>query len=225
MMDCDRARTDMPLFVGEALSREECRAMLNHMEGCPRCRQEMEELGRVWKMLDRWEVEEPSPRVKSRLMATVRAELQDSRVGWWIDLLRSFVFPTVAGAIGLSLIIYLLFPYGRVINLCEASILNGGLLSLFPRGLIYFVLGLLYGLAPISISGIYFSRWVKEKRMIKGLEAGAISAGFLVPFFVVQCPEFTFGLVFMIAWGMVGGLLLGATGSLWLSRRARMEAS
>ncbi len=224
-MGCENIRTNIPLLLAEELSPDECNQLLNHMEGCTQCRQAMEELGKTWKLMDRWKIEEPSPRVKSRLMAAARIELQGVHVPWWENLRRSFIFPTVVGALGLSLIIYLIFPYDRVINLCETNILNGGLLAFFPKGLVYFVLGLLYGLVPLSISGISFSKCVGENPMIEGLRAGSIFAAFLVPFFIVQCPEFASGLIFIMALGIIAGSLSGVTGTLWVLSRVRMGAS
>ncbi len=162
--------------------------------------------------------------VKSRLMVAVREELQGVHIPWWASLRISFIFQLVLGALGLSMIIYLLFPYDKIINLCETNILKGGLLAFFPKGLIYFILGLLYGLVPISISGICFSKNMGENPLTKGLVAGAIFATFLVPFFIVQCPEFASGLIFIMALGIIAGSLSGGTGIFWVLNRIRMEA-
>lgn len=158
-------------------------------------------------------------------MVAVRKELQVGHVPWWASLRRSLILQTVAGALGLSIVIYLIFPYDKVINLCETNILNGGLLAFFPKGLIFFVIGLLYGLVPISISGICFSKSAKGNPMIKGLGAGAIFAAFLVPFFIVQCPEFASGSILIMTLGMIVGSLSGGTGTLWVLNSVRMEAS
>lgn len=125
---------------------------------------------------------------------------------------------------GLAMIIYVISPSGKAIDLCEANILKGGLLVFFPRGLIYFVLGLLYGLVPIAIAGISLSKWVKVNSMTEALKAGSIFAAFLVPFFIVQCPEFAFGLIFFMALGITAGSVSGVTASLWLLNRLRVEA-
>lgn len=224
-MGCDNIRTNIPLLLAEELSPDECHKLLNHMEGCIGCRQEMEELRKAWELMDHWSIEEPSPGVKYRLMAAARVELQGVHVPWWANLWRSFIFPTVVGALGLSMIIYLLFPYDKVISLCETNILNGGLLASLPKGLVYFVLGLLYGLVPLSISGIFFSKCAGENPMARGLGAGSIFAAFLVPFFIVQCPEFASGLISIMALGIIAGSLSGITGTLWVLSRVRMEVS
>ncbi len=225
IMGCENMRTNIPLLLAEELSPDENCRLLDHVEGCTRCRQEMEELGKAWRLMDRWKIEEPSPRVRSSLMAAAREELKDIRVPWWATLLRSFTFQTVVGALGLSIIIYLIFPYDKIIDLCETNILKGGLLAFFPKGLIYFFLGLLYGIVPLSISGVCFSKCTEENPKIKGLRAGAIFAAFLVPFFIVQCPEFASGLIFIMTLGIIVGSLSGVTGTLWVLSRWRMEAS
>jgi hypothetical protein len=123
------------------------------------------------------------------------------------------------------MIIYLIFPYDRIINLCETLILKSAFFAYFPKGLIYFALGLLYGLVPISISGICFSGRAAQKPLVKGLGVGVIFAAFLIPFFVVQCPQFASGLVFVMALGIITGALSGGTGTLYLLSKMRTEAS
>ncbi len=221
-MSCEDIKTNIPSLLGKELSSDECHRMLRHMQGCTPCRNEMEELEKTWKVLDRWKIEEPSAMVKSRLMAAVREELQSVHTPWWARFRRSLIFQKVLGALGLSMIIYLIFPYDKIINLCETNILNGGLLAFFPNSLIYFVLGLLYGLVPISISEIYFSKNVEENPLIKGLSAGSLFVAFLVLFFIVRCPEFASGLIFIMALGMIAGSLSGSTGTLWVLSRMRM---
>lgn len=91
--------------------------------------------------------------------------------------------------------------------------------------LIYFVLGVLYGLVPIAISGICFSGRIEDNPLIKGLGIGALFAAFLIPFFIVQCPQFEAGLIFIMALGIIAGALSGGTGTLWVLSRVRMEKS
>ncbi len=123
------------------------------------------------------------------------------------------------------MIIYLIFPYDRIINLCETLILKSAFFVFLPKGLIYFALGLLYGLVPISISGICFSGRTAEKPLVRGLGVGVIFAAFLIPFFIVQCPQFASGLIFIMALGIIAGALSGATGTLYLLSKMRTEAS
>jgi hypothetical protein len=47
----------------------------------------------------------------------------------------------------------------------------------------------------------------------------------LIPFFVVQCPQFASGLVFVMALGIITGALSGGTGTLYLLSKMRTEAS
>jgi len=222
-MDCEKIKTYIPGLLTGELASDENKELLKHMEGCTQCRQEMEELEETWRILGRWEIDKPSATVKPRLMATVREELRSVHVPWWASVPRSFIFQTVVGAMGLSLIIFLLFPYDTIIDACETNILNAGFLATFPRALIYFVFGLIYGLVPIFISGIYFSKKAEEKPLINGLGAGIIFAAFQVPFFIVQCPEFATGLVFTMGLGIVAGALSGGTGTLWAFNKVRLR--
>jgi hypothetical protein len=224
-MKCESIKTNIPSLLVEDISPNERVEILRHLEGCTRCSREMEELEETWKLMDQWKIVEPSASMKSRLMAVAREEVEAVHVTWWSTLRRSFIFRTVLGALGLSIIIYFIFPYDNAIELCETNILNGGLLAFFPKELIYFLLGLLYGMIPVSISGICFSKGVEGIPMFKGLGAGAIFATFLVPFFILRCPEFAFGLIFMMALGIIVGSLSGGLGTLWVLSRVRMMES
>jgi hypothetical protein len=156
-------------------------------------------------------------------MASVREELESFKIAWWLSLARSFIFQTVLGALGFSLIIYLALPYNKIINLCETLIINEAFLALIPKGMIYFFLGLFYGLVPISISSVCFQKPSKKNQTIMGLGASVVFAAFLVPFFILQCPDFEVGLIFIMALGIVSGSLSGATGTIWILNRARVE--
>jgi hypothetical protein len=50
-----------------------------------------------------------------------------------------------------------------------------------------------------------------------------VSSAFLVPFFILQCPGFEVGLIFIMALGIVSGSLSGAMGTIWILNRARVE--
>jgi hypothetical protein len=224
-MECESIKINIPLFLGERLSSDERREIAHHIEACARCRQEMMELERTWNLMDRWEIEEPSAMIKSGLMTAVRKELQEVQIPWWVSFKRSSIFQTVLGALGFSLITFLIIPYDQAIELCETNISNAGLLAFFPKGLIYFVLGLLYGLIPVSISGICFLKSAEENPLIKGLGIGSIFAAFLVPFFIMQCPEFASGLIFIMALGIIVGSLSGGMGTLWVFSSVSMRIS
>lgn len=223
--DCENIKTNIPSLLADELSRDESDRMLRHMEECAQCRNEMAELEKTWKLMDQWKIEGPSAFVKSRVMAAAQEWLQSVQGSWWASFKRSLIFQTVVGALGFSMIIYLLFPYDKIINLCETNILKGGLMAFFPKSSIYFVIGLLYGLVPISLSGICFSKNGEDNPLTKGLGGGFIFAAFLVPFFLVQCPEFSSGLILTVALGMIAGSLSGGTGTLWVLSRLGKEAS
>ena len=224
-MSCEIIKTDMPSLLTEELSADERHGMFLHLEECGLCRDEMAALEKTWKHMDQWEIEEPSAAIKAGIMAAAREELENDHLPWWSNLQRSVIFQTVPGALGFSMILYLIFPYDRIINLCETLILKSAFFAYFPKGLIYFALGLLYGLVPISISGICFSGRAAENSPVKGLGVGAIFAAFLIPFFIVQCPQFASGLIFIMALGIIAGALSGATGTLWVLSKIKMEVS
>ena len=222
-MNCELIKANIPSILTEELPADERNRVLRHMEECTVCHQEMVDLEKTWALMDQWETEDPSSTIKSRIMASAREELESVKISWWSSLARSFIFRTVLGALGFSMIIYLALPYNKIINLCETLILNEAFLALFPRGVIYFILGLFYGLVPISISSICFQKPSKKNQMTMGLGASVIFAVFLVPFFILQCPGFEIGLIFIMALGIVSGSLSGGTGTILILNRLRAE--
>jgi hypothetical protein len=225
MMRCEIIKNDIPSLLAGELTGDEHSRMLRQLEVCNLCRAEVSALEKTWLDMDRWEIEKPSAAIKARVMAAAKDVLAGAHMPWWSTLPRSVIFQTVLGALGLSMIIYLIFPYNKIINLCETLILKNGIFAYFPKGLIYFVLGLFYGLVPISISGICFSGRIKDNPLVKGLGIGAIFAGFLIPFFILQCPQFEAGLILIMALGIITGALSGGPGTLWLLSRIRTETS
>jgi len=96
-------------------------------------------------------------------------------------------------------------------------------LAYFPKNLIYFVLGLLYGVVPVSISVICCSGCVQGRPGLKGLGVGFIFAAFLVPFFIIQCPQFATGLIVTMALGIIAGSFSGGVGTFWLLSNLKQE--
>ncbi len=221
-MSCETIKANIPSLLTEDLPADEHNRLLRHMEECNLCHQEMVDLEKTWTLMDQWETEDPSSTIKARIMAFAREELESVKIAWWLSLARSFIFQTVLGALGFSMIIYLALPYNKIINLCETLILNEAFLTLFYRGVIYFILGLFYGLVPISISSICFLKPLKKNQMIMGLGASVVFAAFLVPFFILQCPDFEVGLIFSMALGIVSGSLSCGTGTIWVLNRVQI---
>lgn len=230
-MSCEIIKANIPSLLTEDLPSDERGRVLHHIEECDSCRREMVDLEKIWTLMDQWETEDPPSAIKAKTMVFAREELESVHAPWWLTLARSFIFQTVLGALGFSMIIYLALPYNKIINLCETLILNEAFLALFPRGVIYFILGLFYGLVPISISSICFLKPCKKNQMIMGLGASVVFAAFLVPFFILQCPGFEVGLIFIMALGIVSGSLSGGTGTIWvlnnvfLKRRYRISTA
>ncbi len=222
-MNCEHIKANIPSLLAEELPADERNRVLRHMKECTVCHQEMVDLEKTWTLMDQWKTEDPSSTIKARIMAFAREELESVKIAWWLSLARSFIFQTALGALGFSMIIYLALPYNKIINLCETLILNEAFVALFPRGVIYFTLGLFYGLVPISISSICFQKPSKKNQTLMGLGASVVFAAFLVPFFILQCPGFEVGLIFIMALGIVSGSLSGGTGTIWILNRVRVE--
>ena len=222
-MNCELIKANIPSLLTEELPADVRNSVLHHMEECDLCRQEYSDLEKTWALMDQWETEGPSSTIKARIMALAREELESVKITWWLSLARSFIFQTVFGALGFAVIIYLALPYNKIINLCETLILNETFLALFPRGMVYFILGLFYGLVPISVSSICFLKTFKKNQMIMGLGASVIFAAVLVPFFILQCPGFEVGLIVIMALGILSGALSGGPGTVWALTKVQIS--
>ena len=63
-----------------------------HVEGCDRCRRELDELRATMALMDSWEVPEPNPYFLTRLEARMREERAAEPVGWLSRLRASFAY-------------------------------------------------------------------------------------------------------------------------------------
>jgi anti-sigma factor RsiW len=107
-MNCHGARKRIPLYVGGELAPKKSEHVRRHLEACPACRTEAEEIGRarlaVREMARSAQAEDWSPAEWRRLVADVTGTASDDRRGGPAEWkLR----PVLAGALG-SLILVLL---------------------------------------------------------------------------------------------------------------------
>jgi len=63
-----------------------------HVEGCDRCRGELEELRATMSLLDAWEAPEPNPYFLSRMEARMREERAAAPQSWLARLRASFAY-------------------------------------------------------------------------------------------------------------------------------------
>ena len=63
-----------------------------HVEGCERCRRELDELRATMALLDTWKAPEPSPYFLTRLEARLREEREAEPAGWFARLRARFVY-------------------------------------------------------------------------------------------------------------------------------------
>lgn len=75
---------DLAAFALGALDSAEEARVREHLEGCDRCRSELQWLRPAVDVLPASVPQvEPPPRLKRKLMKTVRAEAREQRGGWW----------------------------------------------------------------------------------------------------------------------------------------------
>jgi hypothetical protein len=63
-----------------------------HVEGCDRCRRELDELRATMALMDSWEAPEPNPYFLTRLEARMREERAAESAGWLSRLRASFAY-------------------------------------------------------------------------------------------------------------------------------------
>lgn len=66
--------------------------VLAHVEGCERCRRELDELRATMALLESWEGPEPSPYFLTRLEARLREEREARPAGWLAGLRAGFAY-------------------------------------------------------------------------------------------------------------------------------------
>ena len=67
-----------------------------HLDGCDRCRQELDELRATVALLDTWKTPEPNPYFLTRLQARLREEREAAPAGWLASLRARFAIQPVA---------------------------------------------------------------------------------------------------------------------------------
>jgi hypothetical protein len=63
-----------------------------HLDGCDRCRRELDELRATMNLLDTWKTPEPNPYFLTRLEACLREEREARPAGWLAGLRARFAF-------------------------------------------------------------------------------------------------------------------------------------
>ena len=97
-MICDRIREQIPECLAGRLDAAAREKVIDHVDGCSKCRAEMAELGVVWRGFESMSEPEPSPEVRVRFLETLHAyqegyqEAQRKQVysvpvkSWWASL-------------------------------------------------------------------------------------------------------------------------------------------
>jgi hypothetical protein len=67
-----------------------------HLDGCDRCRRELDELRATMNLLDTWKTPEPNPYFLTRLEACLREERVARPAGWLAGLRARFAFQPAA---------------------------------------------------------------------------------------------------------------------------------
>jgi hypothetical protein len=67
-----------------------------HLDGCDRCRRELDELRATMNLLDAWKTPEPNPYFLTRLEACLREEREARPAGWLAGLRARFAFRPAA---------------------------------------------------------------------------------------------------------------------------------
>lgn len=110
-MDCKQFRDELPEMVLTPDARASVAAVA-HMKVCPPCTEEYVSFQETLRMLDAWEVPEPTSYFDQKLAVRLREEQAAPQMGWLERLTTSLQLntgrnfrPMVAGALALALIV------------------------------------------------------------------------------------------------------------------------
>ncbi|MGC1784644.1 MAG: hypothetical protein WA708_19150 [Acidobacteriaceae bacterium] len=89
-MKCEKLQKALPdVLLGDGQMPADGR---QHLEECPHCRKEWNELQSTMRMLDAWEAPEPSPYFDTRMTVRLREERNSQPVGWLEGLRARLLF-------------------------------------------------------------------------------------------------------------------------------------
>lgn len=108
-MKCEKLQKALPdVLLGNGQVPADVR---QHLEECPHCRKEWNELQSTMRMLDAWQVPEPSPYFDTRMTVRLREARNSQPVGWIEGLRERLLFgsnlrlrPVLAAALALVVI-------------------------------------------------------------------------------------------------------------------------
>lgn len=72
-MICERLKEQIPEYLSGTLNESAREKFLAHLEACPNCHREVEELGAVWRGLEFLPVQQPNPAMRGRFMEMMEA--------------------------------------------------------------------------------------------------------------------------------------------------------
>ena len=107
-IDCKTCRTALPDLLLDAAAADPQAAA--HVDACPECRAELDDLHATMALMDAWAAPEPSPYFDARVRAHLREAQQTAPEGLWERLAATLRFstgrgvrPALAGAFALVL--------------------------------------------------------------------------------------------------------------------------
>ncbi|WP_188758582.1 hypothetical protein [Edaphobacter acidisoli] len=108
---CQNTKAALPdLLLDPAASTSA--AAREHMDACPGCREEFQQLQATFALLDAWEAPEPSPYFDQKLAVLLREAQNEPPAGWFERLRSRMMFntgrqfrPALAGALALVLLV------------------------------------------------------------------------------------------------------------------------
>lgn len=211
MNDCGHSRSELLVLLGGDLAPERRRILLDRVDACRACADELRSLRRTWDELPAASTGEPPAGRRGEVLAyaerAVRERRIPARVPWRAALLGGLA------SLGGYLILSLLHPIPSTVEFCQLRIFRDPAMSLGQVCLIYAAVAALYAGLPVAVAA-YLSP-VDGDGWRLGLAEGAAFTLLALPVLGLQ-----FGLDdAVITATVVGGLAVGAaaggiTGSL-----------
>lgn len=109
-MECKDYREQFTALLTDSLEEAERRELVSHLESCAGCREELEEVKKIWELMGDIEQPEPSPAMRANfnaLLSEYKKEIKEEQrpSGDWLSRLREFLSMQVQPRLAYSLML------------------------------------------------------------------------------------------------------------------------
>ena len=214
-MDCHDAQTEMTAHLSGDIAAEDFRAVEGHVASCAGCRAELAALRQAWETLGDLPTPSLAPGIDRWILQRVATEVAETppppipSVRWWGVGVAALVAAVLS--IGNSLAL----PYEIAFQWCSRTFRGYPLLSDLSDGSLFFSVGIVYGLVPLCLVGLFSGRFCGPRPVLHGTAASSAFAALIVPYVLIVCSGLPGLFTLSLVAGIVLGSLSGGIGGFW----------